>query len=50
MDSTVNEIIIDQLSFHKKPYEELFLELNLIKKNIYEIENLKIFNRKINSI
>ena len=47
VDSTVNEIIIDQLSFHKKPYEELFLELNLIKKkNIYEIENLKIFNRK----
>ena len=35
VDSTVNEIIIDQLSFHKKPDEELFLELNLIKKKIF---------------
>ena len=47
IDLTENELSIDEINFHKKTNDEIFLNLNLSKnKNIYEIKNLKIFNNK----
>ena len=47
IDLTENELNIDEINFHKKTNDEIFLNLNLSKnKNIYEIKNLKIFNNK----
>jgi len=47
IDLTENELNIDEINFHKKTNDEIFLNLNLSKsKNIYEIKNLKIFNDK----
>ncbi len=47
MDLTENDLILDKIDFYKKKGDQFYLELKASKyKNLYEINDLKLFNTR----